>query len=82
MIIDAVAAVSILSSLFVFLTTRFNPKLNAHPYKLITVITLVDASYVMIFVFYGHMCEWKLPEISTYTMTFLPYLRGNYLTDD
>ena len=83
MIIDAVAAVSILSSLFVFLTTRFNPKLNAHPYKLITVITLVDASYVMIFVFYGHMCEWKLPEIFTYTMTFLSYtLRGYHLTEE
>ena len=81
MIIDVVALVSILSSLLVFLTTLFNPKLNAHPYKLITVITLVDASYVMIFVFYGHMCEWKLPEIFTYTTVFpYFYLYGYQLT--
>jgi len=77
MIIEVVAVISILSSLLVFLTTLFNPKLNTHPYKLITVITLVDAFYVMIFVFYGKMCEWKMPEIFTYS-TFYPYFYYQY----
>ena len=53
-----------------FVTTLFNSKLNAHPYKLITWITLIDASYVMIFVFYGRMCEMELPEVFTYTVIY------------
>ena len=82
-IIDLIAAISILSSLLVFITTLFNPKLNAHPNKLITVITLVDASYVMIFVFYGHMCELQLPELFTYTTTyFINFLDGYIMSQD
>lgn len=60
--------VSILSSLLVFLTTLCNSKLNAHPYKLITWITLIDASFVMTFIFYSRMCQLDLPKVFTYTV--------------
>jgi hypothetical protein len=72
-VIEVMSVVSILSSLLVFLTTLFNSKLNAHPYKLITWIALVDASYVMIFIFYGRMCEFELPEVFTYTVVNVFY---------
>lgn len=39
---------------------------------MITLITLVDAMYIFMFVSFNHVCDWKLPEMATQTL-IVPY---------
>lgn len=62
-VITVFSALSVFLSLCVILTTMYNPKLNVHPYRLITMITCIDASYIVLFITYPNICTLKLPEL-------------------
>ena len=69
-IFHIISAVSVFGSIVVFLTTYWNEKLNSHPYKLVSLIALIDATYFMIFNTIDYTCVWDLNEIFSATVFF------------
>ena len=68
--------VSLLLSFLVILASWYNKKLTMHPYGLITLITIIDACYIMLFSSFEQLCRWHLPLVFTETVT-VPYLLNN-----
>jgi len=50
------------------MTTLWNEKLNTHPYKLISLIALIDATYFLIYNTIENICNFKLYTIFAYTV--------------
>ena len=73
--------ITLICSFFVILAAWYNPKLTMHPYGLITLITIVDASYIMTFNIFGQLCNWHLPYVFTQTIT-IPYATDMNITID
>ena len=65
-----ISAISIFGSLLVFLTTSWNEKLNTHPYKLVSFIALIDATYFLIYNTLDYTCQWDLNKIFSATVFF------------
>ena len=76
--ITAISALSVLLSLCVILTTLYNVKLNSHPYGMITNITIIDASYIVIFGTYPRICQFQLPSlfVETIILPYFTYFKG------
>ena len=76
-VINIVSLPSIVGSVLIFLTTLWNPKLQQHPYQLISLIALIDASYITVFNSFEYICFAELPYLFTKTW-YLPmfYLFG------
>lgn len=60
-----VCAGNVLFSFIVLGCTLFNRKLTSHPYGIITLITLIETSYILLFVAYNNICLIQLPKIAT-----------------
>jgi len=54
----------------IFLTGMSNPKLRQHPYSLISVIALIDATYFLLFNTLDEVCALKLYKVFAYTVYF------------
>ena len=61
---------SVIGSCLVFLTGIWNPKLSQHPYKLVSTIALIDATYFLLFNTLDEVCHLKLQTIFAYTAYF------------
>ena len=61
---------SVVGSCLVFLTGIWNPKLSQHPYKLVSMIALIDATYFLLFNTLDEVCNFKLQTIYAYTAYF------------
>ena len=61
---------SVIGSCLVFLTGIWNPKLSQHPYKLVSMIALIDATYFLLFNTLDEVCNFKLQTIYAYTAYF------------
>jgi len=59
---------SIAGSLIVYASVAFIPKLQSHPYKLISSIALLDAFYYIVFISVEEICDWKLYEVFSATV--------------
>ena len=69
-IFNLISFLSVLGSLFVFLTSFWNEKLLQHPYRLVSTIALIDATYFLIFNTLDEVCSLKLYQIFSYTVYF------------
>ena len=49
---------------------KLNPKLSQHPYKLVSMIALIDATYFLLFNTLDEVCNFKLQTIYAYTAYF------------
>jgi len=52
------------------MTGLWSPKLSQHPYQLISLIALVDATYFLLFNTLDEVCVLKLHEVFAYTVYF------------
>ena len=59
-----------LGSILVFMTTFWNKKLNTHPYKLVSAIALIDATFFLIFNTIDETCNLELYKIFSATVFF------------
>jgi len=66
----AVAGVSVLFSITVFLTTIWNSKLNQHPYSLVALIALIDAMFFLLFISLEHICTLDMDKSFAFTVYF------------
>ena len=69
-VFNIISFCSVVGSCLVFLTGIWNPKLSAHPYKLVSMIALIDATYFLIFNTIDEVCSFKLQTIFAYTVYF------------
>ena len=59
-IFNLISFCSVVGSCLVFLTGIWNPKLSQHPYKLVSMIALIDATYFLLFNTLDEVCALKL----------------------
>ena len=59
-IFNLISFCSVVGSILVFLTGIWNPKLSQHPYKLVSMIALIDATYFLLFNTLDEVCALKL----------------------
>jgi len=52
------------------MTGLWSPKLSQHPYHLISIIALIDATYFLLFNTLDEVCDLKLHEVFAYTVFF------------
>ena len=69
-IFNLISFCSVVGSCLVFLTGIWNPKLSQHPYKLVSMIALIDATYFLLFNTLDEVCDLKLQTIYAYTAYF------------
>ena len=69
-VFNLISFCSVIGSCLVFLTGIWNPKLSQHPYKLVSTIALIDATYFLIFNTLDEVCVLKLPTLFAYTAYF------------
>ena len=69
-IFNLISLCSVLGSCLIFLTNFWNPKLSQHPYKLVSTIALLDATYFLLFNTLDEVCDLKLQTIFAYTVHF------------
>ena len=62
--------ISVICCIIVFLTGSWNPKLHVHPYKLVTLIALIDAIYFLCFNTIEETCNFHLEWIWAATVYF------------
>ena len=69
-IFNILSILSVLGSLAIFLTSLWNEKLMQHPYRLVSIIALIDATYFLIFNTLDEVCALKLYQLYSYTVFF------------
>ena len=69
-IFNIISLCSVIGSCLVFLTGFWNPKLSQHPYKLVSTIALIDATYFLIYNTLDEVCDLKLQNLFAYTAYF------------
>ena len=69
-IFNIISFCSVLGSILVFMTTFWNKKLNTHPYKLVSAIALIDATFFLIFNTIDETCNLELYKIFSATVFF------------
>ena len=69
-IFNVISFCSVIGSCLVFLTGMWNPKLSQHPYRLVSMIALIDATYFLIYNTLDEVCSLKLQTIFAYTAYF------------
>ena len=69
-IFNVISFLSVAGSILVFLTSFWNEKLNTHPYKLVSAIALIDATFFLIFNTLDETCNLELNKIFSATVFF------------
>ena len=69
-IFNIISFCSVVGSILVFMTTFWNKKLNTHPYKLVSAIALIDATFFLIFNTIDETCNLELNKIFSATVFF------------
>lgn len=69
-VFNAISLCSVIGSCLVFLTCIWNEKLSQHPYKLVSTIALIDATYFLIFNTLDEVCNLRLQTLFAYTAYF------------
>lgn len=69
-IFNIISFSSVIGSCLVFLTGIWNPKLSQHPYHLVSMIALIDATYFLIYNTLDEVCNLKLQTVFAYTAYF------------
>lgn len=77
-IFNIISFCSVIGSTVIFLTALWNPKLAQHPYKLVSMIALIDAAYFLIFNTLDEVCELKLYDVFAYTVFFNDSAESQY----
>ena len=67
---NIISLCSVIGSCLVFLTGMWNPKLSQHPYRLVSTIALIDATYLVIYNTLDEVCVLKLQTVFAYTAYF------------
>ena len=69
-VFNLISFCSVIGSVCVFLTSIWNPKLRQHPYQLVSVIALIDATYFLLFNTLDEVCVLDLHKVFAQTVYF------------
>ena len=77
-IFNIISFCSVVGSITVFMTGRWNSKLQQHPYRLISTIALIDAAYFLLFNTLDEVCELSLYKTFAATVYFTTDVSKQY----